>query len=418
MNFLNAIIREAKFMVRDRAVLVWMLVIFTLSSLAVWSGMDSVEHQSASIERLQKADEEDRMLQLSHVKSWGSAAYYGFYLTHDNPSDFAFASMGQRDLLPWKHRVRMLALEGQIYERDTGNPLLTLVGRLDFSFVAVFVLPFVLIMLLYDLRAGERVAGRHDLLVVVAGRDSSFWLVRAFIRSVAVFFCLIIPLFIMGLIIGTALSTLIWASIFVFVYTVFWTLLCYWFASWRLSASVILVALAGAWITLSVIVPAAGRMSIDRMVSVPSGADILMTQREAVNDAWDLPKATTMNAFWERYPEWSEYKLLEGSFDWNWYYAFQQVGDQKTESLTLAYRDGRIERDRLAGMFSLLVPPILLERSLQALAKTDFSAAIAYEDRVREFHEELRGFYYQKLFGREAFDKNSLKELPVFTATK
>jgi len=418
MSLLNAIIRETKFMVRDRAVLVWMLVVFILSSLAVWSGIDSVEYQSASIERLQEADREDRMLQLSQVKSWGSAAYYGFYLTHDEPSDFAFASMGQRDLLPWKHRVRMLALEGQIYERDTGNPLLALVGRLDFAFVAVFVLPFVLIMLLYDLRAGERVAGRHDLLVAIAGRDAHFWLIRAFIRALSIFFCLVIPLFIAGLIAGTALTTLLLASLFVFVYMIFWTLLCYWFAAWRLSASVILVALAGVWITLAVIVPAAGRMSIDRMVPIPSGADILMTQREAVNDAWDLPKATTMNAFWERYPEWNEYKLKEGSFDWSWYYAFQQVGDQKTESLTMAYRVGRLERDRLAGMFSLLAPPILLERSLQALAKTNFSAAIAYEDRVRDFHKELRDFYYQKMFRKEAFDNKLLKYLPVFAEGK
>jgi len=415
MNLLSAIIREAKFMVRDRAVLVWMLVVLSLSSLAVWSGMDAVEHQRASIERLETADREDRMIQTSHVKSWGSAAYYGFHLTYDEPSEFTFAAMGQRDLSPWKHRIRMLALEGQIYERDTGNPLLTLVGRLDFSFVAVFVLPFVLIMLLYDLRAGERVAGRHDLLVVVAGRDSSFWLVRAFIRAFAIFFCLTTPLFIAGIVAGTSYTTLVFASLFVFVYTVFWTLLCYWFASWRLSASVILVALAGAWITLSVIVPAAGRMSIDRIVPIPSGADILMTQREAVNDAWDLPKATTMNAFWERYPEWNEYKLIEGSFDWNWYYAFQQVGDQKTEPLTIAYREGRLDRDRLAGMFSLLAPPILLERSLQALAKTDFNAAMAYEDRVRDFHAELRDFYYKKFFRKEAFDKKLLKDLPVFT---
>jgi ABC-2 type transport system permease protein len=415
MIFLNSIIREAKFMVRDRAVLVWMLVVLSLSSLAVWSGMDAVQHQNSSIERLQEADQQDRVVQLSHVKSWGSAAYYSFHLTYDEPSDFAFASMGQRDLLPWKHRIRMLALEGQIYERDTGNPLLALVGRLDFAFVAVFVLPFVLIMLLYDLRAGERIAGRHDLLVAVAGKDSSFWFVRAFVRSITIFFCLITPLFITGLITGTALITLVYASAFVFFYTVFWTLLCFWFASWRLSASVILVALAGVWITLAVIVPAAGRMSIDRIVPIPSGADILMTQREAVNDAWDLPKATTMNAFWERYPEWNEYKLIEGSFDWNWYYAFQQVGDQKTEPLTMAYREGRLERDRLAGMFSLLAPPILLERSLQALAKTDFNAAMAYEDRVRDFHAELRDFYYKKFFRKEVFDSESLEALPVFT---
>jgi ABC-2 type transport system permease protein len=32
-----------------------------------------------------------------------------------------------------------------------------------------------------------------------------------------------------------------------------------------------------------------------------------MTQREAVNDAWDLPKAATMDAFVERHPQWAAY---------------------------------------------------------------------------------------------------------------
>ena len=34
-----------------------------------------------------------------------------------------------------KHRIRALALEGQIYERDTGNPVLALTGRFDFAFL-------------------------------------------------------------------------------------------------------------------------------------------------------------------------------------------------------------------------------------------------------------------------------------------
>jgi ABC-2 type transport system permease protein len=52
---------------------------------------------------------------------------------------------------------------------------------------------------------------------------------------------------------------------------------------------------------------AAGRAAIDRAVPLPSGADIIMTQREAVNDAWDLPKAATMDAFVEHHPQSAAY---------------------------------------------------------------------------------------------------------------
>ena len=66
----------------------------------------------------------------------------------------------------------MLALEGQIYERDVGNPSVALIGRFDFAFLAAFILPLVLIMLLYDLRTSEKTAGRHDLLEATVGATS------------------------------------------------------------------------------------------------------------------------------------------------------------------------------------------------------------------------------------------------------
>ena len=46
-----------------------------------------------------------------------------------------------------------------------------------------------------------------------------------------------------------------------------------------------------------IVFPSISRPIIENLVSIPSGADIQMTQREAVNDAWDLPKEATMDAF-------------------------------------------------------------------------------------------------------------------------
>jgi len=162
--------REVAFLSRDRSVWVWWLVVLCLSVLAVSAGLSEVSQQKATIARLVEADRADRMAVLKAQKDWGGAAYYSFHLTFDPPSDFAFAALGRRDDAAWKHRVRMLALEGQIHERDAGHPVLALIGRLDFAFLAAFVLPLVLIVLLHDLRASERAAGRHDLLVATAGR--------------------------------------------------------------------------------------------------------------------------------------------------------------------------------------------------------------------------------------------------------
>lgn len=415
MSLISALNHETRFMLRDRAVVVWMLVVICFSSFAVWSGLAEVRQQRASIAFLLDADQQDRTAEFTKQSDWGSAAYYSFHLTFAPPSDFAFAAMGQRDASSWKHRVRMLALEGQIYEHDPGNPELTLIGRFDFAFFAAFVLPLVLIFLLHDLQASERNAGRFDLLVASAGSDRSLWWRRAFLRAGVILGATIVPLLVAGALSGTAFATLINAVVFVVAYVLFWTLVCRWFGSWKRSAPVILASLIGVWVLLSTILPAGSRVIIDRMAPIPTGAEILMTQREAVNDAWDLPVEETMQPFVERHPEWAGYAHTGEGFDWGWYYAFQQVGDQTAERLSQAYTAGRVERDRLAGLFAIMAPPALLERLLQNLAGTDMRSVLAYEGRVRAFHAELRSFYYPGLYRDDPFDPGRLADLPQFS---
>jgi ABC-2 type transport system permease protein len=291
-----------------------------------------------------------------------------------------------------------------------------LVGRFDFAFLAAFVLPLVLIVMLHDLRAIERTAGRHDLLVATAGKPATLWRVRAGLRAGGVFACATAPLLVAGAMHGTAAPTLLAACALLLLHVLFWTIVCACLAAWQQSGEAILASLVALWMLLAVVVPVAGRTAIDRLVPVPSGADILLTQREAVNDAWDLPKQATMDAFIERHPQWADYAAVDRPFEWKWYFAFQQVGDQKAQALSEAFTAGRLERDRLAGWLAVIVPPILLERSLQSLARTDLRAALAYEARVRAFHAELRQFYYPRLFRNERFDPAQFEAMPRFTA--
>lgn len=410
-----ALRREAAFLARERPVWAWWLVVLCLAVLAVVSGLAEVRQQQATIARLLAADRADRQAVLQAQKDWGSAAYHAFHLTYAPPSDFAFAALGRRDDTAWKHRVRLLALEGQIHERDAGHPVLALVGRFDFAFFAAFVLPLVLIVLLHDLRAAERAAGRHDLLVATAGRAAPLWRLRAGLRAAGVFVAAAVPLLVAGALHGTALPTLGAACALLLAYVLFWTLLCAAVAAWSQAGEVILATLLALWILLGAVIPAAGRVAIDRAVPLPSGAELMLTQREAVNDAWDLPKAVTMSAFIERHPEWAGQAAVTRPFEWKWYYAFQQVGDQKAQALSEAYTVGRLARDRWAGRLALAAPPVLLQRALQALAGTDLRASLAYEARVRDFHAALRAWHYPKLFGEQPFDPAALEALPTFT---
>jgi ABC-2 type transport system permease protein len=411
---MNALLREARFLARDRGAMVWLALALLLSLAATGFGIAEVREQRAAIATLIAEDALDRADALGRQEDWGGAAYAAFHLTWAPPSDFAFAAMGQRDTAPWLHRVRMLALEGQIHEADTANADFGLIGRFDFAFLAAAVTPLLLILLLHDLRAGERVAGRHDLLAATAGAPARLWLPRAGVRFAGLALALLLPFWAGAVIEGTGLPDTLMASGLVIGGLAVWGLIIEGLGRVRAAPPVVLTMLVGIWLALALLVPAVSRAAIDAAVPVPDGAEILMLQREAVNDAWDKPKAATMEPFIARYREWAPLAKVTKPFEWKWYYAFQQVGDMQAEPLAKAYRDGRLARDRAAGWAALLSPTAFVERGLERLAGTDTAAMIAYEERVRAFHAELRAFHYPLLFRDPLYDPAVLDRLPRY----
>jgi ABC-2 type transport system permease protein len=410
--------RELWFVGRDRAALLWLVLALLVAAFAIWNGHQEIASQRATIASLVELDRQERAAVAQEASDWGGLAYYSFHLTYDRPSDFAFAAVGQRDLAPWMHRIRMLALEGQIYETDAEQPEIALVGRFDFAYLAALLAPLLAIMLLHDLQSGERNRGRFEWLEATASDSSRIWLERLLIRLGLLAACLLLPLWVGAWLAGTSVQILLIASSVVLLHLVFWGGVCAWFDRRSWTGPTKLTLLLGVWLALAVVAPVAISAAADWRSPIPSGAEIILTQRETVNQAWDLPKSKTMDAFIERHPAWADHVEVERPFEWKWYYAFQQVGDQVTEPLSLAYREGVRNRDRLAGRLAWLSPPTWTERTLQSLAETDVAAMQSYEANVRAFHAALRNYYYPYLFLEKPLTPEALAQRPEFGASQ
>lgn len=406
--------REWRFMLSQKYILVLLSCTLLMSGFSVWSGLSEINQQHQTIERLQQADEKDRIeAQVKHPDR-GSMAYYSFHLTYSSPSDIAFSALGARDIYPWKHRIRMLSLEGQIYESDAQNAELAQAGKIDFVFVLSALSPLLIILLFHDLYASERTSGRHDLLVTTAKSVLALWGARAAVRFIAIISCLMLPFYIGAWVSESSLTSVIEISFWSLLYLVFWTLLSIWWGKNASSAPRVASGLIGIWVLLAFIIPILGDLAIKKSVHSPKGGDILLTQREAVNDAWDLPKKTTMDAFVSTHPKWKDYVSMQSMFEWKWYYAFQQVGDQKAEKLSQDYRAAALKKYDLSGYVSMLSPPLLLQRKLTRIANTDAIAAFAYEQQIRFFHKELRTFYYPFLFKGQDMNPSEIEAMPRY----
>lgn len=108
------------------------------------------------------------------------------------------------------------------------------------------------------------------------------------------------------------------------------------------SATHLASIMLGIWLLSTVMVPVVGHTVVNNTVETPQGGDIVLTQREAVNSAWDKPVYDTWAPFVATHPQWADYTEYDpkrdSSFNWKWYYAFQQVGDQMAEALSRDYQ--------------------------------------------------------------------------------
>ncbi|VXC99628.1 ABC transporter permease (fragment) [Sphingomonas sp. 8AM] len=167
---------------------------------------------------------------------------------------------------------------------------------------------------------------------------------------------------------------------------------------------------------LVLIVPTLGNVVIDRLIPVGPGAEIALAQREIVNRAWDIPRDDTMRRFYAAPPQWADSPPLGTTFHYKWYLAFHQNGDDAVAARSRAYRSALERRDRAGRAFGWLLPSVGVQALLTRLARTDVTAQLAYQDRIRAFHAGLRSFYYGYVFHDRPFGKADFGRAPPFSA--
>ena len=411
---MSALSRELAFVLRTASGTGAALLLLILGSVAVALGLQTVARQEAAIERMIEMQTADEAAVQRFADTAGDAAYYTFYPTWDEPSPLAFAAIGQRDVAPAMLRIRMLALEGQLYENESANPEASLAGRFDFAFVLIYLAPLILIALLHDLWSGERGAGR---LAMLQAMPRSRWRVfgaRALARALIVFAALLAPFSAGALLSGASAIDIAKAAGLIGALVTFWTLAAVLIAACPWRAVTHAGALCGLWFTLTLVAPAGANLAINASIPLPAGADLARENREAVHDAWDLPRQETLDRFVALYPEWSTDPLAR-PFEWKWYYAFQHLGDLQVAEMARDYREGIAAREAAAGLVAWALPPIAIQRGLFRLAETDVADQLAYQDSVRAYHHRLRAFYYPYLFKKRPFGAADFEKAPRFS---
>ena len=417
---MNLWLHELRLLLRARLTVIALALLAVLSVAAVVAGMAEVSRQRGAIAAIPTAQAEDIAAVADYVdrtKDAGSAAYYSFHPTWDAPSSLAFAALGMRDVSPYILRVRALGLEAQIYDGDTFNPELALPGRFDFAFVLVFLAPLFVIALFHDLVSGEREAGRLRTLTALPRGGASLMRRRTLLRLALLWAVLAVPFTVTAIVSGVGATAILLILFGMAAYLLFWIGLAALIGRLRWSSVANAATLAACWLVLVLIGPTLANVVINRAVPISQGAEIALAQREQVNHAWDIPRDETMRRFYANHSRWADSAPLGPEFHYKWYLAFHQNGDESVAEKVHVYRAALERRDATARALGWVLPSVGMQALLTRLAGTDLEAQLAYQDRIRAFHQRLRTFYYGYLFRDRPFGKSDFDFAPQFEET-
>ncbi len=414
MNLSTFLKLEVKNFVSDKTVLAASLCLLLASCYAMFYGKNTIEKQQAIIAEIPKFQAEHFKKQLELNKDdFGNMLYYLQHNTIHQPSSWAAFSIGQRDVNPYNIKVKMLTLEGQIYDSEMSNPTNLLYGNFDLAFVIVFLLPLLIIAFCHNLISADQENGIWNLLSSQPVSIAKIIGWRLLIRYIFVLMIVFSVITTSCVYLQSAFDIRFFYALLIAVsYLTFWFALTAFVISFQKTSTYNALSLLGSWIFLTILAPALLNLVISTVSPVSESFEVTVKQREGYHNKWDKSKAETMQKFYEIYPEYKIFPIPEDKFSWGWYYAMNLMGDLEAENSSGKYVEKLQKRDKLTNQVSLFLPTINTQLGFNSLTDNDLQNHLKYLESVRNYHKQIREYFYPDIFRNAKVDEVNWQNLP------
>lgn len=329
-------------------------------------------------------------------------------------------SVGQSDLLPAHYKVTLGSREALFSGDELENPTNLLAGSFDVAFVVVFLYPLVILALGYNVLSGEKESGTLVLTLAQPISLSRFAAAKILAHVVVVLgltaALMLAATVAAGVDLGApgAFSSL--ASYFgvTAVYGLFWFSLALLVNAFGRASATNAATLAGAWLTLALIVPSATALIAATLYPVPSRVEMIQAVRIAGRKASERG-SQLLGAYFADHPELAP----EGEVDPGDYYSRRFVVEDEV-SRQIAPLTERFEaqirgQQSVVEKFRYLSPAVLAQQALNDLSGTGFSRFDHFRGEVGRFADEWKDHFLPQVFRKTVFTAEALGELPRFS---
>ncbi len=292
-------------------------------------------------------------------------------------------------------------------------------GGFDVVFVIVFLMPIVIIALMFDLLSRERELGTLPLVIAQGVSLQDFVIARVLSRGLLVLLGMTTAGLVAILAVGgpaalwpDGVSWLLIAGL----YGAFWFALALFVNTLRLGSDQNGVILASCWLVLVIVIPALVSLLAATLYPAPSRVFLTTEIREAAAEAEERA-ADAREAFLFDHPE------LAGGDEAQEAY-FRQVMETEQDvaatiaPLLAAFADQSRQRDGLVSRLSVLSPALLADQALMGIAGMDASRSRVWREAVSEFHAAWTGYFAERIRLERPVTSAELEALPVLAFTE
>lgn len=338
-------------------------------------------------------------------------------------SPLLLLNIGQTDLQTPARIVSWYKPRVEATVTPTDNPQLQMAGHFDFAFLLIYLLPLLIIALCYDLLSAEREAGTLRLLLSHPVSLRQLLTGKIILRLALVIGCVV---FFSAL--GFALSGLkfsagatwalftLWLTT-IFVYAVFWTVLCVAVNLRSHSSATNALWCVGAWIVLTLLVPRLSAWLPQQYFPLPSRAAFIDTQRHLEQELEQFNEQALRTLFFQHHPR---YDASARYSDWSKQYGLTLIAREAEAKARLKQQFGEhfdqqsVQQQQWANRFGWFSPALVLQQTLEALAATGAERYQFFLTQAEQYNRAWQEFFWPDFFADSAFRSADYDRIPRF----
>jgi ABC-2 type transport system permease protein len=322
MKILSIFLYEWKHFIRSPFKIVALFLFIIASLYGLHNGATLYQKQRAEIEKInQKAEEQKQKIIAYYDKGeksppnrpwidfttpfwaiWNVPTYH-----FKMPSPAMVYSIGQAEQYGFYKQISVWASP---YDADMAeeisNPERTQTGTLDYSFALLFLLPLLLLILIYNIKSAESEQGFLPLIYVQTASKNK-WLLARVLFYVALLTIINLALLLYGAILTgvfeTAKDAFGLMLLYTVVYLLFWSIL--YFIILKSGKTIIenSLKMVGVWLLVTFIMPATVHQWVSISKPINLMTDFIDAQREGPEERFEQADSLKLQQLFSLYPE-------------------------------------------------------------------------------------------------------------------